>query len=215
MAKDKPPGRKQAGVKRGSGSKSREEQNEFRIDRMLNPQNYEDGIIPDWDTTGKGEGEPLTLEDYVNLKPFKMEDLNTTIAFRAPDKLLRAAQRIKEKSGGVYDLMSDLHRDIYVLGLILMSERHEDILGGEIVIERAKSRVQLKKEIEDSIRRLGEQLLQENESDRRADYLAYVEFVRRRPIKIQEMYLTAMETNSLLAELRRRMVEQAKAEDGE
>jgi inorganic pyrophosphatase/exopolyphosphatase len=187
----------------------------LRIDMLLNPQNYPEGTAPTWETIKDPdeEGKLFSVEDLVNMKPFKMEDLNTTIAFRANDKVQRACQRIKERAGDTYDIMSDLYRDVFMLGLIFMTQRLEDILGGEMVIERAMSRARLVKEIFDQVRRLGELLYNENESDRRADYLAFIEMVRKKPVKIQEHYIAAMEGNPMLAELRKRQMEQARHEE--
>lgn len=193
----------------------REEELKRRIDRMINPQNYADGVVPDWSNITKEDEGYFTIEDLISMKPFRVEDLNTTIAFRANDKVLRATQRIKEKAAGSYDIISDLHRDVYMLGLIIMTQRYEDILGGEIIIERAQSRVRMIKDIEDQVRRLGAALLQEPEEERRTDYFAFIEMMRKKPYKIQLQYTSAMERNALLAELRHRMVEQAKKEEEE
>lgn len=208
--------RKPGETTKNSGKRSKEAEINLRIDMLLNPQNYSDQKdVPSWDTIQDGDeqGKLFSLEDLVSLKPFKMDDLNTTIAFRANDKILRTTQRVKERAGDAYDIMSDLHRDIYVLGLIVMTQRFEDILGGEVIIQRAISRVRQIKEIFDQVRRLGETLYSEPLSDQRADYLAFMEQVRRYPYKIQLHYIAAMEGNPMLAELRRREVAQARRDE--
>lgn len=202
-----------AGVKRGSGEAAKQTELQKRIDRLLNPQDYKDGIVPDWNTITADNSGAFTIDELVSLKPFKMEDMTAMVAFRAPEKILRSVQRIKEQSGATYDLLSDLHRDIYALGLLIMAERYGDILGGEIIIERAKNRVLQGKQIDDIVRRLAEQLMQEGDADTLGDFQAFMEHVQKMPLKVQERYITAMEMSPLLANLRRRMVEIAKREE--
>lgn len=196
-----------------SGKRSREQQTEERIDRLLNPQKYaeedQEKGPPSWDTEKDlPEGEKFTLEELVSMRPFRDDDpLETQIAFRSSSKLLRGVQRIKERAGPAYDIMSDLHRDIYMLGLIIMTQRFEEMLGGEVLISKALGRVKLGQEIVDQVSRLARAIYEEDESDRNADYLAFVQFIRTKPYIIKVKYVTAMENNPLLSELRKRMTD--------
>lgn len=198
------------GPRRGPSKKSHSEVINDRLERLLNPRKYNEPA-QDWDLTEPKN--PLTLDDFISLKPFKMEDLKEMIAFRAPDKVFRTAQRIKEKAGGVYDIMSDLHRDIYFLGLMIMSERYTDILGVEILIERAKDRVESLKLIDDQVHRMALMLANENEKDQRVDYVVFLETIKGYSVRKQEAYAAAVDKEPILAALRKRMAAQAEHQE--
>lgn len=197
-------------TQRGQPSRSEIEE---RIDRLLFPAKYESDPTPKWETEGTNADVQITIDDLVNMRPAKMEDLKVMIAFRAPTFIKRAVKRIQERSGSVYDIESDLTRDIFYRGLIFLAQQYEDILAGEIIIDRSQKRLQLFKDIEDQVKRLGDTLVRQPVEDQRADYLAFMEMVKKRPQKLQLHYIREIENNSLLAELRRRMIEQAKREE--
>lgn len=151
------------------------------------------------------EHERLTLEDYVSMKPFKMEDHNSLISFRINEKVLRAVQRIKERSGGIYDLKSDLERDIFMVGLMVMAERYEDIFASEIVVERMQNRELLLREVNDQIHRFTQLLFKEGETEQRADFFLFMESLAKKPPKIQDLFMTVIKTNPFMVEMLRKM----------
>lgn len=157
-----------------------------------------------WETEGKGfgpQGELLTLEDIIYLKPFALEDLNSTVAFRANDKMMRAFQRVKEASGGVYDILSDLYRDAAAIGLLVLSERHKSILGPDVVISRAENHQRLKDEAEETIQRLRDALKPMGEEMRTIYFRSFMEAINERPRWIQETYLEEIHRDKILEDL--------------
>lgn len=207
MPKEKKP---EGGPRRGQPKEELDE----RIDRLMFPAKYENDPTPKWETEGtNADAGQISLEDLVNLKPARMEDLKILMSFRAPTFIDRATKRIQERSGGIYDVKADLMRDIYYVGLIFVASRYEDILAGDIIIDRAKNRVQQFRDASDQVRRLGETILQEPPEDQRADYLAFMEMVKKRPQKLMLHYIREIENNSMMSELRRRMIEQVKKEE--
>jgi hypothetical protein len=157
-----------------------------------------------WDTEGKGlgpEGRLLTLEDLIFLKPFAMEDLSSTVAFRVDDKVMRAFQRVKESSGGVFDILSDLYREAAVIGLLVLSERHKSILGLEVVISQAKNHQRLKEEAADTALRLKEALRPLSPEMRKIYFHNFMLAMEERPQWIQETYLEEMRDDMMLSEL--------------
>lgn len=157
-----------------------------------------------WETEGKGlgpEGELLTLEDLIYLKPFSMEDLNSTVAFRANDKMMRAFQRVKEASGGVYDILSDLYRDAAAIGLLILSERHKSILGPDIVISQAEKFQHMRAEAVEKVQRLRDALKPMGEELRRTHFINFINSINERPRWIQETYLEEMRGDKVLGEL--------------
>lgn len=171
------------------------------ISRILNPSADPTAADP-WKIE---EHERLTLDDYISMKPFKLEDHNSLISFRINDKFLRTVQRIKERSGGIYDIKSDLERDIFVLGLMVMAERYEDIFATEVVIERMQSREALAKEVTDQIHRFAQLLLNENEAEQRGDFFFFMESLGKKPPKIQELFMAAINKKPLMVEMLRKM----------
>jgi len=163
-----------------------------------------------WDTEGKGlapGGELLTLEDLIYLKPFTMEEMNSTIAFRTNDKVMRAFQRLKEASGGVYDIMSDLYRDAAMIGLLVLSERHKSILGLDIVISQAEKHKWQEREAADKVLRLRDALKPLKEELRRAHFTRFMDYLAERPRWNQEIVLNEMRNDVMLAELLKTMEE--------
>lgn len=163
-----------------------------------------------WETEGKGfgpDGEFLTLEDLIYLKPFTMEDMNSTVAFRANDKMMRAFQRLREASGGVYDIMSDLYRDAATIGLLVLSERHRSILGLEIVISRAENHQLLKEEAADYVLRLKEALRPLDTAMKKSHFRQYMENLSERPRWYQEIHIEEMKTDKSLSSLLSEMEE--------
>lgn len=171
------------------------------ITRVLNPA----ADLTEKDPWKIEEGTKLSIEDYINMKPFKMEDHNATIAFRINEKVLRAVQRIKERAGKTYDIKSDLERDVFVLGLMVMAERYEDIFATEMVIERMRNRIEQAKEIGEQLHRFSQLLHNQKEQEQRADFFLFMESLAKRPPRIQDLFMQAIQLDPLMLEMLRKM----------
>jgi hypothetical protein len=185
-----------------SADKTRQGAVQKNVDKFF--EHKKDEKKDTWTTEGKGlapQGELLTLEDLMYLKPFAMEDLNSTVAFRANDKMMRAFQRLKEASGGVYDIMSDLYRDAAAIGLLVLSERHKSILGMEIAISRMENIQRLKEEAAATIKQLKAVLWSIDEEMKLTHFKTFTEAMMERPAWIQEMYLSEIRKDPVLSKL--------------
>lgn len=204
------------GIVRGIRPSDQQAEVEARLDRLMNPHRYKnEKYSADWLTIVEHPGDPLTLDQLIAMKPYDSEDpKSVTMAFRGDTKMFRTAQRIFERAQSVYDIRSDLYRDIFYIGLMVMSERWQDIMGPDLVLERARVRHQLEKEIQDQVRKLTESLANEmDESFKISIYEDFIEAIRATPIKAQARYISIMEMSPMLAQLRRRMIDKAKEDE--
>lgn len=154
-----------------------------------------------WETEGKGlgiKGELLTLEDLVYLKPYASDKMDVTVSFRTDEKMMRSFQRVKEASGGVYDILSDMYRDSAAIGLMILSERHKSILGPEIVVFQAKNHQRMKKEAESMIQELRDALRPMDDGKKLSYFLRFMDSINDRPKWIQETYLEEIRRDETL-----------------
>jgi hypothetical protein len=180
----------------------RQAQIQKNITAYLDPKKQ--GSKAPWETEKGGlapEGEPLTLEDLIYLRPFTMEDMNSTVAFRVNDRVMRATQRVREASGGAYDIISDLYRDAYVIGLLVLGERHKSILGLEMVISRAEKHERTLEEAHDTVSRFKTAIRSKDPEMQKIYMRDYLEKLDQRPRWIQEAHLGEIRKDEFLSAL--------------
>lgn len=164
-----------------------------------------------WETEGKGlgpAGEMLTLEDLISLRPFTLDELGPQIGIRISEKMLRSFQRIKENCGGAFDIMSDLYREALAIGLLVLNERHKQVLGIEIVISRAKSHQTTLEEAKRDVRRLKEAIQPLSEATQLGYFKDYITYLDEKPKWAQEAHLEEIRNDLFLSNLLRKLQEE-------